>query len=201
MAGAEVWWYQRRKVCRAHRPRYCFVSLDPSPSLCLRAEPLTLLPRDYIDQHKVAIVCSARSGKTKTLGTTNLLLRAASEALQRPSKRSPLAEPVTPASPATFGELRDPSASPPSVPRSRNFSSSRSTSPGFPSTLGSLTQTDKPMPDFNATVDLIRQEHIAAARKSIRDPEILQRLETGVNRDCDWVRNFLFAAQVSGHCS
>ncbi|KAF8329423.1 uncharacterized protein EI90DRAFT_1394130 [Cantharellus anzutake] len=37
----------------------------------------------YMDQHRVAIVCSARSGSTKALGTTNLLLRAAGEALKR----------------------------------------------------------------------------------------------------------------------
>ena len=35
----------------------------------------------YLAGNKVAIVCSARSGQTKALGTTNLLLQAASEAL------------------------------------------------------------------------------------------------------------------------
>ncbi|KDN43193.1 aspartate kinase [Tilletiaria anomala UBC 951] len=36
----------------------------------------------YLQTHKVAIVCSARSGQTKALGTTNLLLKAAKEALE-----------------------------------------------------------------------------------------------------------------------
>ncbi|PWN47039.1 aspartate kinase [Violaceomyces palustris] len=39
----------------------------------------------YLANNKVAIVCSARSGQTKALGTTNLLLQAASEALSPPS--------------------------------------------------------------------------------------------------------------------
>src|SRR6266566_4712432 len=46
---------------------------------------------DYLDRYKLVIVCSARSGSTKALGTTNLLLRAASEALRRPA---PVLSPV-----------------------------------------------------------------------------------------------------------
>ncbi|KAJ3535829.1 hypothetical protein NMY22_g6309 [Coprinellus aureogranulatus] len=42
----------------------------------------------YLDQHKLAIVCSARSGSTKALGTTSLLLKASAEALERPKKSS-----------------------------------------------------------------------------------------------------------------
>lgn len=37
--------------------------------------------RSYLENHRLAIVCSARSGSTKALGTTNLLLQAAKEAL------------------------------------------------------------------------------------------------------------------------
>lgn len=37
--------------------------------------------RSYIPNSKVAVVCSARSGTTKALGTTNLLLQASREAL------------------------------------------------------------------------------------------------------------------------
>ncbi|KAH9941144.1 aspartate kinase [Epithele typhae] len=47
----------------------------------------TIIP-EYLDQHKVVIVCSARSGSTKALGTTNLLLRAAGEALKRDNSAS-----------------------------------------------------------------------------------------------------------------
>lgn len=35
-----------------------------------------------------------------------------------------------------------------------------------------------------------------AAKASVRDPDILQELEAEIERDCDWLRSFLFAAQV-----
>ena len=84
-------------------------------------------------------MCSARSGSTKALGTTNLLLRAVSEAL----KPAP-------------AEL----------------------------------------PAYHVTVDLIRSEHLAAASSSVRDPEILKELQEEIERDCEWLRNFLLAAKV-----
>jgi len=52
------------------------------------------------------------------------------------------------------------------------------------------------VPEFSATVDLIRSEHLAAAKDSIETPEILQEIEAEIHRDCDWLRAFLFAAQV-----
>ena len=98
--------------------------------------------RNYIDSHKVAVVCSARSGSTKALGTTNLLLCAASEALK----------------------INEPA---PAV-----------------------------LPGYHVTVDLIRSEHLAAARSAVRDPEILKELQDEIERDCEWLRNFLLAAKV-----
>ncbi|KAF9231557.1 Aspartate/glutamate/uridylate kinase [Melanogaster broomeanus] len=148
----------------------------------------------YIDQHKVAIVCSARSGSTKALGTTNLLLRAAAEAKQRPpTKTSSRSGTMTPLN-NMFGR---PSEVP--SPRTRSSSSPRSASPS--TTAFSLTplttpQTGQTFPEFNATVDLIRAEHLAAAKASVETPEILQELEAEIERDCDWLRSFLFAAQV-----
>jgi aspartate kinase len=62
-----------------------------------------------------------------------------------------------------------------------------------------LTQPDKPEPEFSATIDLIRQEHIDAAKESVRDPDILRELEAEIEKDCSWVKNFLFAAQVRGY--
>src|SRR3978361_889636 len=71
--------------------------------------------RTYLDQHKVAVVCSARSGSTKALGTTNLLLRAASETLKRPKIHSGSATTV---SNGIFGRSEEGSQSPPlSSPR------------------------------------------------------------------------------------
>ncbi|KAG6379561.1 Aspartate/glutamate/uridylate kinase [Boletus reticuloceps] len=118
---------------------------------------------NYIDRHKVAIVCSARSGTTKALGTTNLLLKAAAEAKQRPSsKKNSRSETTTP---VTNGMARRPSAG-------------------------------QNVPEFSATVDLIRSEHVAAAKRAIKAPEILREIEAEIERECDWLRAFLFAAQV-----
>ncbi|KAL0088932.1 Aspartate/glutamate/uridylate kinase [Phycomyces blakesleeanus] len=44
----------------------------------------TIVP-SYMDSHRVAVVCSARSGEEKSTGTTNRLLKAAEEALEEGS--------------------------------------------------------------------------------------------------------------------
>lgn len=160
-------------------------------------EAISLSYREYIDQNRVAIVCSARSGSTKALGTTNLLIRAASEALRRPHKTATNSGMATP----TNGLFRGMSYSDQSIsdsPRARSLSSPRSTSPVPFTPLSPLTvpQTGQSTPEFNATVDLIRLEHMTAARASVRDPEILLELEAEIDRDCDWLRGFLFAAKV-----
>lgn len=144
----------------------------------------------YIDSNKVAIVCSARSGSTKALGTTNLLLRAASEALKRPRKTS--SGYVTPvANGGIFGRSEEGSQSPPS-------SSPRGDT--YPWGTGSMTPLTMPgidsLPAFHATVDLIRQEHFNAARASVKDAGILKALEKEIERDCEWLRSFLYASQV-----
>ncbi|KAG6853381.1 hypothetical protein C0991_004842 [Blastosporella zonata] len=149
---------------------------------------------NYIDQHKVAIVCSARSGSTKALGTTNLLLRSASQTLQRRRKGS-VSGTTTPVR-GLFGagnKEKDRSQSPPpGSPRGR------STPPASFSGLTPLASSNsqQSLPEFNATVDLIRDEHVKAARSSVRDPELLDELLQEIEYDCDWLRNFLFAAQI-----
>ena len=160
-----------------------------------------MLHRNYIDQHKVAIVCSARSSSTKALGTTNLLLRASSEALQRRSKPAGTPGTTTPVTRGLFGAGgtgSDGSQSPPMSPQSRSRSS-RSTSPqplfGFTPINGD-SQSTETLPKFHATVELLRQEHINAAQASIRDPEILLELQEEIDRDCEWLRSYLFAAKV-----
>ena len=45
-------------------------------------------------------------------------------------------------------------------------------------------------------LDLILSEHLTAARSAVRDTEILKELEAEIERDCDQLRSFLFAAQV-----
>ncbi|THH05647.1 hypothetical protein EW146_g9846, partial [Bondarzewia mesenterica] len=152
---------------------------------------------DYLDQHKLAIVCSARSGSTKALGTTNLLLRAASEALQQqPRQPSSSTTPTTPgtATPFTaslFRRDRDPSSS-------SALQSPRSGSP--PSLSNSLTlslaMTASEQHPFSATVDVIRDEHLTAAKKAVKDESVLEELEAEIERDCECLRAFLYATQV-----
>lgn len=145
--------------------------------------------RNYIDQHKVAVVCSARSGSTKDLGTTNLLLKAAGEAKQRPSCKTPSRSGTM--TPVTNGVAERPFEA--SSPRTR---SSSPTSIAFSFTPLSASQSGQSLPEFSATVDIIRSEHLGAAKASIETPEILRDIEAEINRDCDWLHAFLFAAQV-----
>jgi len=142
--------------------------------------------REYINNHKVAIVCSARSGSTKALGTTSLLLRAASEAL-RSSK--PIAS--TPSSPIRKTASRLINYASDHSPSQSISSRSASPSLGFTPFLESNS-----VPDFIVTVDLIRKQHLDAARDSVSDPNILQDLEQDIDHDCDWLKNFLLAAKV-----
>lgn len=156
----------------------------------------SLSNRSYIDQHKVAIVCSARSGSTKALGTTNLLLKAASEALRRPDKKPVTSGIATPVN----GLFRHMSFSDsPGLggsPHGRRGSSSPRGSPPAAFTPLTVPQAGQSLPEFNITVDLIRSEHMGAAKLSVRDPTILAELEAEIDKDCDWLRGFLFAAQV-----
>lgn len=52
------------------------------------------------------------------------------------------------------------------------------------------------LPPFHATVDLIKEEHFKAAGESVQDPEIREELEEEIERDCEWLRSFLYAAKV-----
>ncbi|KAI0360445.1 aspartate kinase [Trametes cingulata] len=142
---------------------------------------------EYLDQHKVAIVCSARSGSTKALGTTNLLLKAASEALQRSNSVSETPGTMSPN--GIFNRLsqyQSPFASP-------GKSSPTSNTPGSSLAMSPITAA---IPAFSTTVDLIRSEHINAAKASVRNPDILRELEMEIDRDCEALRSFLFATQV-----
>lgn len=152
----------------------------------------------YIGKQKIAIVCSARSGTAKALGTTNLLLKAASEARQR-HKFFNGSGTMTP---STNGIFRRSSETSPNSPirRSSSFSSPSSPSTG-PLTPLITPQTGQSEPAFNVTVDLIRSEHMSAAKASVKNPEILQELEAEIDQDCDWLRSFLFAAQVINEIS
>lgn len=179
-----------------------------------------------MDQHRVAIVCSARSGTTKALGTTNLLLMAASEALdvRKPAFATAATGTTTPFTHQVHQNgSRD--SSPPSTSLSRNGSiSNRSggaSRPGSPCSLAPLTPaatpfpngvsnsngngnetlsattTTFPFPAFYKTIDLIRADHLQAARQSVRDPELLAELEGEIEQDCYRLQQFLSATRVS----
>jgi len=203
LARPKIWWDKHRQVCGQNRARYHLVSIPVSSP---RYGPSPIPPgRNYIDDHRVAVVCSARSGSTKSLGTTNLLLKASSEALQRPAtgaSRDP--EYLTPGTSRTSrsrdwtSPLHSPDGS-----RSRSPSCSVLPNGGLSSTLTMSSippPTGNNHPPFFATVDLIRSEHITAARSSITSPAILRELEEEIEKDCDALRSFLMAIQVSIPC-
>jgi aspartate kinase len=135
------------------------------PPFRTSGRPTSETPSDYLDKFKLAIVCSARSGSTKSLGTTNLLLRAASEALQRaPPARSP---------------MQSGAATPLITPLM-----SRGSPTGSPlNTINVLA--DNYASSFNKTVDLIHSQHLAAARDCVKGEEILSELEAELDRDCE----------------
>ncbi|KAJ1302241.1 hypothetical protein OPQ81_001062 [Rhizoctonia solani] len=164
----------------------------------------------YIAEDKVVLVCSARSGSTKALGTTNLLLQAATEALRQPalggintpSRSNSISSsgglPWSP-TPKRPSQLQTPSFSRAASPgtgldklaaRNAGGSPPRGHSPPTPVSAASAPVS------FSRTVDLICTEHVAAARELIRDPDLLRELEHEIIRDCDGLRAFLGATQL-----
>jgi aspartate kinase len=176
VACPKIWRYKCWQVRLADCGEHC--SVRPVSLLSSNQPHLNFsrIYSDYLDRHKLAIVCSARSGSTKALGTTNLLLRAASEALQRPPPAS---------SPPQSG-----AATP--LTDSLICRSSRTGSP--PGTPGSFAE--QCTGSFSKTVDLILSEHVAAARACVNRKKLLAELETEIVRDCENLRAFLSATQV-----
>lgn len=139
--------------------------------------------------NRVALVCSARSGTTKATGTTNLLLRAAAEALR------PKPQDLSSSVPSL---LNSPSASPSgtATPRTPGVGT-----PSLSNSLASLRLFDRGGEGerqlFDETVDQIKRDHLEAARKVVtRDTEVLREVEEELEYDCERLRGFLKAAQV-----
>lgn len=166
-----------------------------------------------MEGNRVAVVCSARSGDSKSTGTTNLLLRAALEALRprAPDVSSSLSTLV--ASPAvTPGAATSDRVNPLTsqlFQRSNSISlagvsSSGTSTPsgsrcngGSPSSsLSNLRISEEGPQLFNTTVDGIKEDHLKAARAVVRDAGILRELEDDLDYDCERLRSFLLAAQV-----
>ncbi|KAE8249772.1 hypothetical protein A4X13_0g5084 [Tilletia indica] len=180
----------------------------------------------YLRDNQLIIVCSARSGQTKALGTTNLLLQAAAQALET-------ADESRNGSPSRRGSYSTPSFRPRGgsssgsetnyIPPSRIIVGPTSRSNGgLDNSVSSLSLTDSPtIPEttavtasgpgsdagtalsrpaassFHLTVDRLLSDHLAAARKAItRAPELLAQVVFDIEEDCARLRDFLSAAQI-----
>lgn len=180
----------------------------------------------YLAGNKVAIVCSARSGQTKALGTTNLLLQAASEALDEANTPSAsLSNSVSSLANANGAQTpvhrpgsafsRKPSTRGTPIGRVEPLSSnvldskleqlklngvSASTADAVKvaakSDAGSDSEPEVAV-GFNATVDRILSDHLASARKAVtKDKALLEQIENEITEDCDRLRDFLLAAKI-----
>ncbi|WWC64495.1 uncharacterized protein I303_107105 [Kwoniella dejecticola CBS 10117] len=181
-------------------------------------ESITKIVESYISSRtNVAIVCSARSSHTKALGTTNLLLQASREALTPPSSSSAaggVSGTTTPFFPKRVGSGffgKDLSSSVSSLSQldingsgrssspSPFFSSNRSRSPPKSPTTPSTSAAQEVQDQeegFHKTVDLIKKGHLEAARVTLRAGPLRDELEDEIERDCESLRGFLYAAQI-----
>ncbi|WFD31994.1 aspartate kinase [Malassezia sp. CBS 17886] len=130
----------------------------------------TICP-SYQATHRVAIVCSARSGKTKALGTTTLLLQAGAQAI------------AVATSPCTSADGTPVSGSIVGLPQSAGAS--------VPMHLPQLD-----LPPYLATVDMILADHLDAARAAISSERLRAGLERAITDDCDHLRALLRAART-----
>lgn len=151
----------------------------------------------YRATKRVAVVCSARSGKTKALGTTNLLLQAASQALEDEEQEVPSLS-------ASIASLPPLGASTPNRrPSARGLEKRLShlamgSSPS-PSRVGEGEESNPAatvQPSYQLTVDQILSDHLEAARAHVKNTELLASLEQGLSEDCSRLRDFLLAARV-----
>jgi aspartate kinase len=131
---------------------------------------------------RIALVCSARSGSTKAKGTTNLLLTAATQALEADN--------------STDADL---SASALNLRMSAEWNNSRfSNSSNRSSSSSSSTSSLPTKLAFEETVEVLLEEHLKAVDIAVKkDQELRQRLEADVRADCERLRQFLQAAKVS----
>ncbi|WVQ84666.1 hypothetical protein IAT38_006821 [Cryptococcus sp. DSM 104549] len=182
-------------------------------------DSITKIVESYIASNsRVALVCSARSAETKALGTTNLLLQASSQALQpppspsHPSRSGTTSGTATPFFPKRVGSGffgKDMSSSMTSSVSSLSQLEVQAGRSGSPSPFQSSASRSPPrspttpaegQPEgeaaFHTTVDLIKKGHLDAARKSLKAGPLRDELEDEIERDCESLRGFLYAAQI-----
>ena len=134
----------------------------------------------YLKTNRVVIVCSARSGKTKALGTTNLLLQASSQAM-------------------TMAPINAFDSSRSSLSSSFN---GENNGPWISSQCSSHLSRSESMPAFHATVDKIQEDHFEAAKSIVLKDDLLRtELERGITEDCYRLREFLQAARILNEVS
>ncbi|KAJ9125466.1 hypothetical protein QFC22_000427 [Naganishia vaughanmartiniae] len=85
--------------------------------------------------------------------------------------------------------------------RSASPSPFQSSAPVPPSPTMGQTESGRESPEsylpaFHSTVDVLKRDHIAAARQQIRDEDLLEELIHELERDCESLRSFLSAAQI-----
>lgn len=78
------------------------------------------------------------------------------------------------------------------------FTPSGRKSPSSPTTHGAAPQSaETNEPAFHATVDILKKGHLDAAKAAVRPGPMRDELEDEIERDCENLRSFLYAAQVS----
>ncbi|OCF38044.1 aspartate kinase [Kwoniella heveanensis CBS 569] len=182
-------------------------------------DSITKIVESYIDSNtRVALVCSARSSHTKALGTTNLLLQASREALETPSgsgsgaaSQSGTTTPFFPkrvgsgffgnmsSSISSLSQLEVSGGGRSSSPSPFTSSSSnRTRSPPKSPTTPSLesSQVTEAAEGFHKTVDTIKAGHLEAARATLKPGPLRDELEEEIEKDCEALRGFLYAAQI-----
>lgn len=146
----------------------------------------------YLPSSNLVLVCSARSGTSKSTGTTNLLLRAAKEALSKSHNANSNCSSL----PSTPNLTR---------PRFGSPFPSRSTSPTGSNGTNvldeslrkfSLNNLSNEENDFISTVNILRDEHFKAIRELIKNEDIKSQVENDICFDCDSLIEFLQAAQI-----
>jgi aspartate kinase len=53
---------------------------------------------------------------------------------------------------------------------------------------------------FDQTVDVLKRDHLEAARAAVKGEELREELVAEIEADCEGLRAFLAAAQVSERC-
>ncbi|WVR00111.1 hypothetical protein IAU59_007253 [Kwoniella sp. CBS 9459] len=180
-------------------------------------DSITKIVESYISNNtRVALVCSARSSHTKALGTTNLLLQASREALETPSgsgsgaaSQSGATTPFFPkrvgsgffgnmsSSISSLSQLDVSGGGRSSSPSPFTSSSNRTRSPPKSPTTPSLESSQTAEPEgFHKTVDTIKAGHLEAARATLKPGPLRDELEEEIDKDCEALRGFLYAAQI-----